>query len=506
MSRSIMSRPYDGVIIGAGAAGLAAATELAPSGARVLVLEARDRIGGRVWTRREEGLPAPVELGPEFIHGRPPVTFALLRRAGIAAVDAPINRLAMRDGRLGPRPDGIEAEVRRILRRHAPALARKDMSFETFLARVTREMSAEAVTFARMRAQGYEAAEPARLSARAVAEEWGEEGASRGGTGAPNLFGDVTPGDARAHDTVAYNTSTDLPEGAQLPGHLRPAGGYGALLDSLVRSLGSAVEVRLRSSVRAVRWKRGHVEVEVTSKSRQPPAVSRQTRNEKRATSNEKFVVTAPRAIITLPLGVLQLPPRARGAVRFSPALASKRRALKGLVPGSVIKVPMLFRTAFWEDLDGGRYRDASFFHAPGSLFPTFWTAAPERAPLLNAWAGGPNALRLTGKSTRDIVREAVRCLEAMFGHGGIAGLLQGAWLHDWQQDPHARGAYSYVAVGGHGAREALAVPIERTLYFAGEATDFEGEPATVAGALQSGLRAAREVLKDGDSRLAGRD
>jgi len=448
---------YDVIIIGAGAAGLAAAAELAPSGLRVLVLEARDRIGGRVWTRREEGLAAPVELGPEFIHGRPPVTFALLHRAGIAAVDAPIVRLAMRNGRLGPRPDGVEAEARRFIAGHAAALARKDMSFEAFLERAAGRLSEEAVAFARMRAQGYEAAEPARLSARAVAEEWGGEG-------------------------------------AQAQGHLRPAGGYGALLDYLAGTLGSAVEMRLRSAVRSVRWKGGEVEVEATSTSRQPSAISRQTGTEKRATNR---VVTAKKAIVTLPLGVMQLPPRASGAVRFSPALASKRRALKRLVAGSVIKVAMLFRTPFWEEVDDGRYRDASFFHAPGSRFPTFWTAAPERAPLLNAWAGGPNALRLTGKSTRMIVREAVRALEAMFGRGGLEDLLQAAWFHDWQQDPYARGAYSYVGVGGHGAREALSAPLRNTLYFAGEATDYEGEPATVAGALQSGLRAAREVLQD---------
>ncbi|HKA39928.1 MAG TPA: NAD(P)/FAD-dependent oxidoreductase, partial [Burkholderiales bacterium] len=435
------------LVAGAGLAGLAAAHDLTARGATVTVVDARDRVGGRVWTRTEAGLPPPVELGPEFIHGRPPVTFALMRKAGIAAVDAPIFRVAFRDGSLAPRGDDVFAEVRRVVRRHAAALARRDMSFEAFLARAAREMSDEAVTFARMRAQGYDAAEPARLSARAIAEEWGNEG-------------------------------------GQNAGHLRPAGGYGALLDALAAALGSGVELRLRSVVRAVRWKRGEVEVlGTTSKSK--------------GSASEPFRVVARKAVVTLPLGVLQLGPRARGAVRFSPALAAKRKPLEGLVAGAVIKVPLLFRTAFWEELEGGRYRNVSFFHAPEGAFPTFWTAAPERAPLLNAWAGGPRALRLAGKSAREIVRQAVRSLESMFGQSGLEDLLQAAWVHDWQKDPYARGAYSYVAVGGHGAREALAAPLREALYFAGEATDFEGEHATVAGALQSGLRAGRQVLQD---------
>ena len=66
--------------------------------------------------------------------------------------------------------------------------------------------------------------------------------------------------------------------------------------------------------------------------------------------------------------------------------------------------------------------------------------------------------------------------------------------IHDWQADPYARGGYSYVRVGGTGAREALAAPVEETLYFAGEATDTE-QSGTVGGALASGQRAAREIL-----------
>ncbi len=219
---------YDVAILGAGAAGLAAAAELARRGKSAVVLEARDRIGGRVWSLEVPGLPVPVELGAEFIHGRPAATFSRMRQAGIAAIDAPIVRMAVTGGKLRPRGDRLYAEVQRVLRRHAGALDEKDVSFERFLARPRHKLSAEARVFARMRVQGYDAADPARASARAIAEEWSAEAAGS-------------------------------------PGHLRPQGGYGALLDWLAAGLGgSRVELRLRSVVRAVRWERGAVEVTYT--------------------------------------------------------------------------------------------------------------------------------------------------------------------------------------------------------------------------------------------------
>jgi len=193
---------------------------------------------------------------------------------------------------------------------------------------------------------------------------------------------------------------------------------------------------------------------------------------------------------------VLKLPPRVPGAVRFAPSLREKRPALDGLVSGAVIKAALLFRAPFWEELSRARYRGVSFFHSPDAAFPTVWSALPERAPLLIAWAGGPKAARLSGAKVPEIVRQAVTSLESVFGaRAGIEEQLAAAWVHDWQQDPFARGAYSYVAVGGHGARRALAEPLRDTLFFAGEAADYEGEHTTVAGALQSGARAARELL-----------
>src|SRR3954464_10651172 len=91
---------YDVIVIGAGAAGLAAASELARAGRRALVLEARDRIGGRIWTHQEPGVPVPIELGAEFSHGRPQATFNLLAKAESAAVDSGGEHWSLRDGRL----------------------------------------------------------------------------------------------------------------------------------------------------------------------------------------------------------------------------------------------------------------------------------------------------------------------------------------------------------------------------------------------------------------------
>jgi monoamine oxidase len=189
-----MSRTYDVVVVGAGAAGLAAAAELARRGKSALVLEARKRVGGRVWTLDVAGLPVPVELGAEFIHGRPEATFSLLRQAGIAALERTGDGWYGRGGKL-ERMGEIFAEIRAAIRQ--ARLPRQDVSFEAFLARDLLRLSARARAFARRRVEGYDAADPSRASARAILEEWlGED------------------------DAAAAS-------------HYRPAGGYGALMTAL---------------------------------------------------------------------------------------------------------------------------------------------------------------------------------------------------------------------------------------------------------------------------------
>ena len=93
-------------------------------------------------------------------------------------------------------------------------------------------------------------------------------------------------------------------------------------------------------------------------------------------------------------------------------------------------------------------------------------------------------------------IEQAFTSFVSLFGERvDLSKSLAGAWVHDWLRDPYARGAYSHVLVGGEGAAEILAKPLAGTLFFAGEATDTGGEAGTVAGALQSGARAAREAM-----------
>ncbi len=424
----------DVIVIGAGAAGIAAAGALGRAGHTVLVIEARDRIGGRCWTVSHPGVGVSVELGAEFVHGRSASVFNALREAGMAAVDTTGTHLTREDGRLAESGEMFGAIRSAMSEGHA--LDAADMSFAAFVKRVlAKRCSARACSFARTLVEGFDAADPRRISARSVVQEWCGQGAA------------------------------DAPT-------FRPFGGYGQMLDRCAgRHEANHVRFQLASVVRAIRWRKGRVEVRGDA-------------------AWGEFTASAARAIITLPLGVLKQTNPAAGVVRFSPPLVEKRHALKYLEPGAVIKVMLRFREPFWEDQE--RCHDAGFFHARDAIFPTFWTTLPVRSSLVTAWAGGPQAQRLRGMSASRIVHHALDSFASLFK---ARAELEQAWVHDWQSDPYSLGAYSYVVVNGDEARAELAAPLRNTLFFAGEATDASGEAGTVGGALASGLRAAREVI-----------
>ncbi|HET9385161.1 MAG TPA: FAD-dependent oxidoreductase, partial [Gemmatimonadales bacterium] len=273
-------------------------------------------------------------------------------------------------------------------------------------------------------------------------------------------------------------------ENDQLDKQFRIGNGGDALMKWLRDGLDpERVEVRLSTVVDALQWKRGAV-----------TAVCR-------SSERSELTVSGRSAITTLPAAVLK-----SGAVRFQPAVPAKDRALARIETGQIFKIVLRFRKAFWESQDflrerrargGGNGASMSFLHASGAEIPTWWTAQPVRGPILTGWVGGTSAETLLAEDPASRLERSLVALSDILAvpRRELEEQLDAWSSHDWRADPFARGAYSYLGVGGSGAPRALARPVNGTLFFAGEATSAD-KIGTVAGALASGRRAAREALE----------
>lgn len=138
---------------------------------------------------------------------------------------------------------------------------------------------------------------------------------------------------------------------------------------------------------------------------------------------------------------------------------------------------------------------EAKFLQCDGP-FPIFWTPSSLLAPVLAAWAGGPAARRLEGRTGEDLVGVALDQIAEgfMLDRARLASDLVEVGFHDWTSDPCSRGAYCHALVGGADSHKALARATGR-VHYAGEAAS--ESMGTVTGAYDSGLRAAREVLAE---------
>lgn len=424
----------DVIVIGAGAAGLAAAATLTGSGADVLILEARDRIGGRVHTVRHDAALVPIELGAEFVHGAAKLTEKLADRAGALIVDVEGDNWRARDGRL-TRVRDFRASVGRVMERLDPH-REHDRSFGEFLrSRPGGRRLATARTLARSFVQGFHAADIDRISERALA-----------GSGNPGQD----------------------PEAARQG---RIVQGYGPLLGQLAAGLSD--RIRFRAVAGYVGWEPGRVHVHLRGGD----------------------VLDARAAIITVPLPLL----RSR-VLRIEPEPAPMRAALDRLAMGSVVRVSLIFDERIWEfDAVAAAARDPlhrlAFLHTPHLPFNIWWTPHPLRAPVMVGWSGGPPARRLARHGEIEIA--AIDALSRALGitRRRLRNRLRAALVHDWETDPYSRGAYSWAMVGGASAGERLARPIRGTIFIAGEATA-GADNGTVEGALASGDRAARSVIR----------
>ncbi len=175
------------VVVGAGAAGLMAACELARAGRKVTILEARDRCGGRICPLSAEEFGYAAEGGPEFVHGAAPVTRAVMHEAGLSLSPRGGTRWSVQSGTLS-RADPAMPHAARFYQ-HLEAV-KTDLPIAEFLAMHFAGRQYDALRRSVTRTvEGYDAADPHRFSTLALREEWmarddGEHGRLTKGYGA----------------------------------------------------------------------------------------------------------------------------------------------------------------------------------------------------------------------------------------------------------------------------------------------------------------------------------
>ncbi len=424
----------DTVIVGAGVAGLTAARLLQDAGRTVVVLEARDRIGGRVHTDRTDGV---VDLGASWIHGVDGSPVAAAAEAfGMRTVEFTVGGFQVDSRPIAYHgPDGrpLSAEETRAFAADVHAV---DAVLPDIIAASRPTASYRDVTDEALSRQGWSAERTQRV--REYLEHRAEE-----------QYG------AWIEDLAAHGLDDDAIEGDEV---VFPDG-YVVLPERLAEGL----DIRLEHLVTRVDWSDEGVWVR---------------------TSHGDF--SGDTTVITVPVGVLQA-----GTMEIVPPLPPvNAEALGRLRMNAFEKVFLRFPTRFWED---GVYAlrqqgpEARWWHSWYDL------TALHDEPLLLTFAAGPAAAATRDWSDAEVQASIMAQLRRLYGDGipDPIGMRRTAW----QDDPFAHGSYAYMTVGSTTAdHDDLATPVGGVLHLAGEAT-WTDDPATVPAALFSGHRAAERIL-----------
>lgn len=440
------------IVVGAGVAGLIAASELAEAGLSVIILEARERMGGRVYTQNHLGQQFPIELGAEFIHGRPPEIMDVLQKNNVPVREVDGDNFCVQNGKLSS--CDFFSEVDEILQRMNDK--EPDESFADFLQRCCPHASKETKEHALGYVAGFNAADPAQVSVH-----W--------------LFRQM-----KAEEKIEGDRA------------FRPQGGYLSLLDLLQkRATKAGVRVRTNTVVQRIVWRAGSVSIDAVW-------------------GKQSVSLRASRVLVTVPLGVLQARPGEPGAIEFSPALPQEKLdSISGMEMGKVMRVVLHFKERFWDRIQPSAspnktLSEMSFLFSQDEWFPTWWTSMPDRSPLITGWAPWQSAEKVRSGGV-PVARRALQSLGSLLpvSTEELERQLEIAYFHDWQADPFSRGAYSYVKTGSADAPAILSRPVEDTLFFAGEASDTTGNNGTVHGAIASARRAVTNITNAGKAKAA---
>jgi monoamine oxidase len=415
------------IVIGGGAAGLIAAKELSAEN-HVILLEGDNRLGGRMHTIVGDGFNYPVEAGAEFVHGHLPVTLQLLKEAGAEVTEVGGEMVSSRNGKWIERdtmPEGWKDMKVRMKD------LQEDITLDEFLQRnYIDEKYNKLCERARGYAQGYDVADPAKVSVFFLRDEW------------------------FAGEKEQYRIN----------------GGYIKMVDYLAAECRkNGCEIYLNTIVNKVEWDKNKVTA-VTADGQQ---------------------YQANKAIITVPVSILHNN-EAKAHIDFVPAIPDYIRAASNIGYGGVIKMVLEFKNAFWDE-----YKPDTGFVFCNEFIPTWWTQAPDKAPIITGWLGGPRADALVNTSEDDLIQKALQSLATVYGLtlAEITKKLVKGRAFNWPASEFAMGAYSYATPLTTQALEIINAPVEDTIYFAGEALYSGEHPGTVEAALVNGKAVAEKII-----------
>lgn len=426
---------FDTIVIGAGVSGLTAARQLHRAGQRVVVLEARDRIGGRLHTVRRDGVAT--DLGASWIHGiNDNPLFDLVQAYGLPTREFTVGSFQP-DGRPIAYfdPDG------------APLTGAACAAFAEDVRQVDHRLAT--VIAASAPATSYQ-----DVAHQALADmPWDEERRQR----VREFLQHRTEEQYGAWiaDLDAHGLDDDQVDGDEV---VFPDG-YDAVATTV---LADGLDIRLGTVATEVAWA--------------PTGV--------RVTAGETYI--GRRLVVTVPVGVLQA-----GALTFDPPLPDPvAGALAGLRMNAFEKVFLTFPERFWEE---GLYAvrrqgpAADWWHSWYDVTP------PGGNPTLLTFAAGPCARAIRGWSDAEVGASVLAALREIYPATPAPAQVQ---VTSWQDDPYARGSYAYMTVGSRCEdHDLLATPLDGVLHLAGEAT-WSQDPATVTAAFRSGHRAAETILE----------